>query len=64
MRDWFYDVVRDEDYAAQTAVEQTLPSLAGTDLLFGRNEPGVQHFHRTLDQYLDVAAVRTVGQGS
>ena len=54
MRDWFYDVVRDEDYAAQEAVADSLPALAGTDMLFGRNEPGVQHFHRTLNAGVDL----------
>jgi phenylpropionate dioxygenase-like ring-hydroxylating dioxygenase large terminal subunit len=52
MRDWFYDVTLNEDYAAQAAVAASLPALAGTDLLFGRNEPGVQHFHRTLARYV------------
>jgi nitrite reductase/ring-hydroxylating ferredoxin subunit len=52
MRDWFYDVVLNEDYAAQGAVAGSMPALAGTDLLFGRNEPGVQHFHQTLRSYL------------
>ncbi len=53
MRDWFYDVTLNEDYAAQAAVMASLPALAGTELLFGRNEPGVQHFHRSLADYLD-----------
>ena len=52
MRDWFFDITLNEDYAAQAAVANSLPALAGTNLMFGRNEPGVQHFHRTLDGYL------------
>jgi hypothetical protein len=38
-RDWFYRVVRDEDYASQYAIDAALPALDGTDLVFGRNEP-------------------------
>jgi phenylpropionate dioxygenase-like ring-hydroxylating dioxygenase large terminal subunit len=51
-RDWFFEVVRDEDYAAQFAIDRGLPALDGTDMLFGRNEPGVQHFHRTIRELL------------
>jgi phenylpropionate dioxygenase-like ring-hydroxylating dioxygenase large terminal subunit len=54
-RDWFYQVVRDEDYASQYAVDGALPALDGTDLVFGRNEPGVQHFHRAIDEHLSRA---------
>lgn len=53
MRDWFYDITLNEDYAAQAAVAASLPALAGTNLTFGRNEPGVQHFHRSLARYVD-----------
>ncbi|MFI7701883.1 aromatic ring-hydroxylating dioxygenase subunit alpha [Nonomuraea sp. NPDC049480] len=51
-RDWFFEVVRDEDYAAQYAVDRGLTALDGTDLLFGRNEPGVQHLHRAIRQHV------------
>jgi len=51
-RDWFHRVVRDEDYASQYAVDAALPALDGTDLVFGRNEPGVQHFHRAINEHL------------
>lgn len=47
-RDWFHDVVLDEDYLTGEGVQRGLDALAGTDYLFGRNEPGVQHFHRVL----------------
>ncbi len=53
MRDWFYDVTLNEDYAAQAAVAGSLPALSGTELVFGRNEPGVQHFHRALKDYVE-----------
>jgi hypothetical protein len=55
---WFHEVVRDEDYATTYGVQQGLKALAaaGTDYVFGRNEPGLQHFHRTVHQHLDEAA--------
>ncbi len=49
-RDWFYDVVLDEDYATGYGVQRGLQALSGTDFVFGRNEPGVQHFHRALKE--------------
>jgi phenylpropionate dioxygenase-like ring-hydroxylating dioxygenase large terminal subunit len=51
-RDWFHDVVLDEDYAAGYGVQRGLAALAGQEFVFGRNEPGVQHFHRVLDEKL------------
>ncbi|MFG2028584.1 aromatic ring-hydroxylating dioxygenase subunit alpha [Streptomyces sp. NPDC048825] len=56
--EWFHEVVRDEDYATTYGVQQGLQALSGTDFVFGRNEPGLQHFHRTIHQHLDTAAVR------
>jgi phenylpropionate dioxygenase-like ring-hydroxylating dioxygenase large terminal subunit len=47
-RDWFHDVVLDEDYATGEGVQRGLQALRDTEFIFGRNEPGVQHFHRTL----------------
>jgi phenylpropionate dioxygenase-like ring-hydroxylating dioxygenase large terminal subunit len=49
-RDWFHDVVLDEDYATGYGVQRGLAALSGTDFVFGRNEPGVQHFHRVLKE--------------
>ena len=46
--EWFHEVVRDEDYATTYGVQQGLDGPAGTDFVFGRNEPGLQHFHRTV----------------
>jgi ferritin-like metal-binding protein YciE len=51
--DFFHDAVRDEDYAAQQQVQRALPSVAGECQVFGRNEPAVQHFHRTLARLID-----------
>lgn len=51
-RDWFHDVVLDEDYAAGFGVQRGLLAMADEDLIFGRNEPGVQHFHRAIKEHL------------
>jgi nitrite reductase/ring-hydroxylating ferredoxin subunit len=50
--DFFYGAFKDEDYTAQFAVQQGLASVANESHLFGRNEPAVQHFHRTLDELM------------
>jgi len=51
-RDWFHDVVMDEDYATGFGVQRGLQALDGEEFVFGRNEPGVQHFHRVLKEML------------
>src|SRR3954452_15929140 len=51
-RDWFHDVVLDEDYATGYAVQRGLKALSGTDFIFGRNEPGVQQYHRSIKEML------------
>ncbi len=40
--------VRDEDYAVVASVQAALPAGANRDFIIGRNEPGVQHYHRTI----------------
>ncbi|WP_239373345.1 aromatic ring-hydroxylating dioxygenase subunit alpha [Frankia sp. Cj5] len=52
-RDWFHDVVLDEDYATGFGVQRGLAALDGTDFVFGRNEPGLQQFHRVVERLLD-----------
>ncbi len=47
------EAVRDEDYALGLSVQSALPSGANADFLLGRNEPGVQHYHRTLAAIMD-----------
>jgi len=49
-RDWFHDVVMDEDYACGYGVQRGLAAFADEEFVFGRNEPGVQHFHRVLKE--------------
>jgi phenylpropionate dioxygenase-like ring-hydroxylating dioxygenase large terminal subunit len=51
-RDWFHDVVIDEDYSTGFGVQRGLSAMADQDFVFGRNEPGVQHFHRELKERL------------
>ncbi len=50
--DFFYNAFRDEDYTAQFQVQQGLASVPDESHIFGRNEPAVQHFHRTLDSLM------------
>jgi phenylpropionate dioxygenase-like ring-hydroxylating dioxygenase large terminal subunit len=51
-RDWFHDVVLDEDYNAGFGIQRGLAAMADEDFVFGRNEPGVQHFHRAIEEAL------------
>jgi Ring hydroxylating alpha subunit (catalytic domain) len=51
-RDWFHDVVVDEDYDCGFGVQRGLAAMADQDMVFGRNEPGVQHFHRAIKEAL------------
>ena len=49
-RDWFHDVVMDEDYATGYGVQRGLDAFEDEEFVFGRNEPGVQHFHQVLKE--------------
>jgi hypothetical protein len=42
----------DEDYATGFGVQRGLEAMDGENFVFGRNEPGVQHFHRVLKEQL------------
>jgi phenylpropionate dioxygenase-like ring-hydroxylating dioxygenase large terminal subunit len=48
--DYAHATVRDEDYALVAALQANLASGAKPDLVFGRNEPGLQHRHATWAQ--------------
>jgi len=49
-RDFFYDVTYGEDYLTGYGVQQGVLNLPDGDTqLFGRNEIGVQHIHRTIN---------------
>lgn len=41
--------VRDEDYVIGFSIQQSLKAGGNKAFTFGRNEPGVQHFHKTVD---------------
>ena len=47
--------VRDEDYAVVATIQAALPAGANREFLIGRNEPGVQHYHRTVARMMDGA---------
>ena len=44
--DFFFTVVRDEDYATGLGITRALMSGADREFIFGRNEPSLHHFHR------------------
>jgi nitrite reductase/ring-hydroxylating ferredoxin subunit len=52
MRDWFYDVVYNEDYLTQYGVQKGVSATGGHTQIFGRNELAVQHVHRTLNRLM------------
>ena len=52
--DYAHSTVRDEDYRLVQGLQQNLESGARDHLVFGRNEPGLQHRH--------VAWARAVGE--
>lgn len=48
-RDFFYDVTYEEDYITGYGVQTGVGNLGGTTQIYGRNEPGVQYAHRTIN---------------
>jgi carnitine monooxygenase subunit len=58
--EYAHATVRDEDYRLVEGLQANLESGAGDHLLFGRNEPGLQHRHNAWAQALgaDCAASR------
>jgi hypothetical protein len=55
--DYAHATVRDEDYRLVEGLQANLESGARDHLLFGRNEPGLQHRHISWDQALAASAV-------
>ncbi len=51
-RDFFYDVTYEEDYLTGYGVQKGVKNLAGTTQLYGRNEPGVQYAHQTINRLM------------
>lgn len=52
MRDWFYDVVYNEDYLTQYGVQRGVRATGGHTQVFGRNEIGVQHLHQSINRLM------------
>jgi|AntAceMinimDraft_1070359.scaffolds.fasta_scaffold00073_36 phenylpropionate dioxygenase-like ring-hydroxylating dioxygenase large terminal subunit len=46
--EWFFAAFRDEDYTAQTHVQNGLATLADKHMIIGRNETAVQHAHESI----------------
>jgi phenylpropionate dioxygenase-like ring-hydroxylating dioxygenase large terminal subunit len=42
-----------EDWVISQQIQKTLPFVQDGRILFGRNEPGLQHFHSVLDQVVE-----------
>ena len=57
--DYAHATVRDEDYRLVAGLQANLESSARDHLLFGRNEPGLQHRHMSWASWSPVAAGTT-----
>lgn len=51
-RDFFYDVTYEEDYLTGYGVQTGVRHLAGKTQIYGRNEPGVQYAHQTINRLM------------
>ncbi len=51
--DLVLQAVRDEDYWVGFQIQEALKSGATDEVLFGRNEPTLQHFHRSVARYAE-----------
>ena len=49
-RNWkvLIDTVTSEDWTISREIQDSMPLVASKHVLFGRNEPALQHFHRSL----------------
>jgi phenylpropionate dioxygenase-like ring-hydroxylating dioxygenase large terminal subunit len=47
--------VRDEDYVIAGSIQRALGAGANTHFVIGRNEPGLQHFHRSVARFMQDA---------
>jgi phenylpropionate dioxygenase-like ring-hydroxylating dioxygenase large terminal subunit len=52
-RDFFYDVTYEEDYITGYGVQTGVGTLGGTTQIYGRNEPGVQYVHQTINRLME-----------
>jgi len=53
MSDFFYDAVEDEDYKMNFSMQRGLDSGAAEELIFGRNELALHHFHTWIDRLVE-----------
>ena len=62
--DMALQAVRDEDYAVGRTIQAALPAGANSDFIIGRNEPGIQHYHRTIARMMEGSSegLRAVGE--
>ena len=64
MRDWFYDVTYGEDYITGYGVQKGVAVTTDKTQIFGRNEPGVQYVHRTINRLAREGAEAVYGDAS
>ncbi|WP_420437279.1 aromatic ring-hydroxylating oxygenase subunit alpha [Candidatus Poriferisocius sp.] len=50
--------VRDEDYWVGFQIQNALKSGATAEVLFGRNEPSLQHYHHAVERYAELSVER------
>ncbi|MCY3863635.1 MAG: aromatic ring-hydroxylating dioxygenase subunit alpha [bacterium] len=50
--------VRDEDYWVGFQIQNALKSGATSEVLFGRNEPSLQHYHYAVERYAELSVDR------
>ncbi len=50
--------VRDEDYWVGFQIQNALKSGATAEVLFGRNEPSLQHYHHAVERYAELSVDR------
>ena len=50
--------VRDEDYWVGHQIQNALKSGATPEVLFGRNEPSLQHYHHAVERYAELSVDR------
>ncbi|HSV83181.1 MAG TPA: aromatic ring-hydroxylating dioxygenase subunit alpha [Ramlibacter sp.] len=57
-RNWkvMIDTVVDEDWAMSRTIQESVHAMPGNRILFGRNEPGLQHFHAQLARQVEAGA--------
>ncbi len=56
------EIITDEDFSVATSTQRTLAGEAAPEwFVYGRNEPGVQHFHQSVVACLDDGIVAGAG---